>query len=235
MTRALFIPGIAPSALLLEMDTHHTPPATTGSSNRPPEPPAIPKYLTRRSALVMAIGFGVILLIALARFGGATATISAKGVGPLLIGKSTRTQVQNFGLGPETFWFTQKGNPPVHFKGELWQYKCVGQSTLFGVTCRTLYGITNGHLATVVTNNPRFFTAGGTRPGTTFPQARKHDRAKWSGWNVKCPHLTLPSPKGVSFFASVERITGFPEGVVSGFYLSATPSSFPYCSGALAP
>jgi hypothetical protein len=190
----------------------------------------MPKYLTRRSALVMAIGFGVILLIALTRFGGASATISAKGVGPLLIGKSSRTQVQNFGLGPESFWFTQKGNPPVHFKGELWQYKCVGQGTFLGKPCRTLYGITNGHLATVETSSPKFFTDGDTRPGTPLPLARKNERkAKWSGWNVKCPNLTLPSPNGVTFLASVARISGFPEGVVSGFYLSATPSSFAFC------
>ncbi len=199
---------------------------------QPPEPPEIPKYLTRRSAIVMAIGFGALLLIALTRFGGSSATISAKGVGPLEIGKSTRTQMQNFATGPISFWFKQKGNPPVPFKGELWQYECIGQGTIFGIACRTLYGITNGHLATVETNNPQFYTAVGTHIGTPLPQSRTREHAKWSGWNVKCPHLILPAPDGVSFLASVSRDAANREGFVTGFYLSATPSSFSYCAGA---
>jgi hypothetical protein len=178
----------------------------------------------------MAIGFGVLLVIALTRAGGGPATISAKGVGPLLIGKSSRTAMQNFGRGPESFWFTKRGNPPVHFNGQLWQYKCVGQNTTFGATCRTLYGITHGHLATVETNSSQFYTAAGTRIGTKLPQARKNEHAKWSGWQAKCPHLTMPSPKGVTFLVSVSRNAGNPQGFVIGFYLSATPSSFSYCA-----
>lgn len=203
------------------------------SPARPPEPPEMPKYLTRRSAIVMAIGFGVLLLIALSRFGGGSATISAKGVGPLEIGKSSRTAMQNFATGPLTFWFTQKGNPPVHFKGQLWQYKCVGGKTVFGASCRTLYGITNGHLATVETNNPQFFTAGGIHIGTSLVDARAREQAEWSGWKSKCPHLTLTAPKGVSYFVSVAKNAANPKGYVTGFYLSTTPSSFAYCSGQL--
>ena len=178
----------------------------------------------------MTIGFSVLLLIALVRSGAGTATISAKGIGPLEIGKATRTEMQSFALGPTNFWFTQKGNPPVHFKGELWQYECVGQSKIFGRPCRTLYGITNGHLATVETTSPQFFTSAKTHLGTPLPQARKHEHAKWSGWKVRCPHLSLPAPKGVVFLASVSRIAAKPEGFVTGFYLSATPSSFAYCA-----
>jgi len=121
----------------------------------------------------MTIGFSVLLLIALVRSGAGTATISAKGIGPLEIGKATRTEMQSFALGPTNFWFTQKGNPPVHFKGELWQYECVGQSKIFGRPCRTLYGITNGHLATVETTSPQFFTSAKTHLWTPLPQARK--------------------------------------------------------------
>ncbi|MHB8060516.1 MAG: hypothetical protein ACYDHO_06755, partial [Gaiellaceae bacterium] len=116
----------------------------------------MPKYLTRRSAVVMAIGFGVLALIALSRIGGDSATISAKGVGPLEIGKATKKQMQYWAKGPVTFWFKQKGNPPVHFKGELWQYECVGQSETFGKRCHTLYGIVNGRVATVESNSPQF-------------------------------------------------------------------------------
>ena len=193
----------------------------------------MPKYLKRRSTVVMAIGFGVLLLIALSRFGAGSATISAKGVGPLKIGKATRTQMQYFARGRITFWLTQKGNPPVHFKGQLWQYACIGQRTSFGASCRTLYGITNGHVATVETTNPRFFTVARTHVGTTFSQARRQEHGKWSGWNVKCPHLVLAAPKGVVFFASVQRDKAYSKTFVSGFYLSATPSSFAYCSGQL--
>ncbi|MGA9762736.1 MAG: hypothetical protein WBQ14_09955 [Gaiellaceae bacterium] len=192
----------------------------------------MPKSLTRRSAIVMAIGFGVLLIIALTRAGGGTATISARGVGPLVIGKSSRTAVQNFGRGPESFWLSQRGNPPLRFNGQLWQYKCVGQNTTFGVTCRTLYGITHGHLATVETNSSQFYTKAGTRIGTTLPQARKNEQhARWSGWQAACPHLTMPSAKGVTFFVSVSRNAVNPQGFVNGFYLSATPSSFSYCAG----
>jgi len=190
----------------------------------------MPTFLKRRSVVAMAIGFGVLLLIALTRFGGGSATISAKGVGPLQIGKASRAEMQRFATGPVSFWFKQKGNPPVHFKGQLWQYKCFGQATTFGVTCRTLYGITNGHLATVETNSPRFFTAEGIRIGSPLPQARKREHAKWSGWKIRCPHLSLPAPKGVAFLVSISRSAAIPDGFVSGFYLSATPSSFAYCA-----
>jgi len=213
------------------MDTSNQPVSAYESPEQPPEPPEMPKFLTRRSAVAMAIGFGVLLLIALTRFGGSSATISAKGVGPLKIGKSTRTQMQNWATGPISFWLTQKGKPPVHFKGQLWQYECIGKSQIFGKTCRTLYGITNGHLATVESTSPQFYTAAGTRMGTPFSRARTREHAKWSGWKVKCPHLVLPSPKGVTFFASVSRNAANPKGFVTGFYLSATPSSFAYCGG----
>lgn len=214
------------------MDTPRQPVPGHEPVEQPPEPPEMPKYLTRRSAVAMAIGFSVLLVIALTRFGGGSATISAKGVGPLKIGKATRTQMQNFGTGPVTFWFTQRGNPPVHFKGQLWQYKCPGRDTIFEMSCRTLYGITNGHVATIKTNSPQFYTAGETRIGTPLPQVSKRERAKWSGWKVKCPHLSLPAPKGIIFFALVSRNAVYPKGFVNGFYLSATPSSFTYCPAA---
>jgi len=212
------------------MNTPNQPAAVPPPGEQPPEPPEIPKFLTRRSAVVMAIGFGVVLLIALTRFGSGSANISAKGVGPLKIGKATRTQMQDFARGPISFWFKQRGNPPVRFKGELWKYECIGQSTVFGVSCRTLYGITDGHLATVETSSPQYHTAANTRMGTPLPQARERENAKWSGWNTRCPHLTLPSAKGIVFLALVARDAGNPKGFVIGFYLSATPSSFAYCA-----
>ena len=196
----------------------------------PPEPPEMPKFLTRRSALVMAIGFGVLALIALLQVGGTSATIDAKGVGPLVVGKSTLLQVQTYGKGPVSFWFSQRGNPPVHFSGHLWQYECIGQKTVFGLGCRTLYGIVHGHLATIETSSPQFYTASRTRIGTPLSEARTHDDAKWSGWQVKCPHLSFPAPKGTVFLALVIRNAAFPKGFVSDLYLSVTPSSFPYCA-----
>jgi len=195
-----------------------------------PEPPEMPKFLARRSTVVLLIGFGVIALIALTRFSGGAATISAKGVGPLEIGQATRQEMQNWAIGPISFWFTQKGNPPVRFRGQLWQYKCVGQSTVIGATCRTLYGLRNGRLVTVETNAPQFRTAAGTTVGTPLDSTIKNERGKWSGWKVKCPHVTLPSPKGVVFLALISRIADLPKGFVSNFYLSATPSSFSYCA-----
>ena len=195
-----------------------------------PEPPEMPKFLTRRSTVVLLIGFGVILLIALTRFGGGSATISAKGLGPLEIGQATRQEMQDWAMGAISFWFTQKGNPPVRFKGQLWQYECVGQSTIFGATCRTLYGLRNGRLVTVETNAPRFRTAAGTRSGTPLYSTIKNERGKWSGWKVKCPHVTLPSPKDVTFLALISRDAAYPTGFVSNLYLSARPSSFSYCA-----
>jgi hypothetical protein len=210
------------------MDTPRQPPPVPKPAELPPDPPEMPKFLTRRSAIVMTIGFGVLLLIALTRIGGGSATISAKGLGPLEIGKSSRTAMQNFAKGPVSFWFKQRGNPPVRFKGELWQYQCIGGGTIFGASCRTLYGITNGHLATIETNSPQFYTTG-IRIGTPLAQARREKRASWSGWQVKCPHLTLSSPRGVTFLALISKNASDPAGYVSGFYLSATPSSFAYC------
>lgn len=195
-----------------------------------PEPPQMPKYLARRSTIVLLIGFGVILLIALTRFGGSGGTISATGVGPLEIGKSTRTQMQNWATGPISFWFTQKGNPPVRFEGQLWQYACVGESTIFGESCRTLYGLRNGRLMTVESDAPQIHTAARTRSGTSLAVAIKNERGTWSGWNVKCPHVTLPSPKGITFLALISRDAAYPKGFVSNLYLSAKPASFSYCA-----
>jgi len=213
------------------METPNQPVPASGLPHKPPEPPEMPKYLSRRSAVVMAVGFGVLLLIALSRFGGDGATISATGVGPLDIGKSSKKEMQYFVQGPVRFWFTQKGNPPIHFKGELWQYECVGQSEIFGKRCLSRYGIVNGRVATFESNSPQFRTAAKTRIGSSIPAVRKNEHAVWSGWQVKCPHLSLPAPKGTVFFASVSRNEANPKGFVSGFYLSATPSSFAYCSG----
>ena len=213
------------------MESPRQPAQFPAPGEQPPAPPEMPKYLTRRSAVAMAIGFSVLLVIALTRFGGGSATISPKGVGPLEIGKATRTQMQTFARGPINFWFKQRGNPPVPFKGELWQYDCIGQSTIFGLKCRTLYGITNGHVATVETSNPQFYTTAKTHIGTALAEARRREHATWSGWNVKCPHLTLPAPKSITFLASVSRSPSYPGGFVSGFYLSATPSSFAFCAG----
>jgi hypothetical protein len=190
----------------------------------------MPKFLTRRSAVALAIGFGVILLIALTKFGTEGATISAKRIGPLEIGQATRQEVQDWAKGPITFWFTPKGNPPVRFEGQLWQYECIGQSTIYGATCRTLYGLRNGHLATVETNSPQFHTAAGTRPGTSLETVIKSERGKWSGWKTKCPYVTLSSPKGINFLALISRNTAVPKGFVSNLYLSATPSSFSHCA-----
>lgn len=212
------------------METPNQQAPVPGPPQQPPEPPEMPKYLTRRSAVVMAIGFGVLLLIALSRFGGDSATISATGVGSLDIGKSSREQMQYFAQGPVRFWIGQKGHAPIHYKGELWQYECVGQSEVFGKKCRSLYGIVNGHVATFESNSPQFRTVAKTHIGSSIPAARKSEHAVWSGWQVKCPHLSLPAPKGTVFFASVSRNEANPKGFVSGFYLSATPSSFPYCS-----
>jgi hypothetical protein len=211
------------------METPREPLSFPGAGEEPPEPPEMPKFLTRRSAVVMVIGFGVLALLALTRGGSSPANLSAKGVGPLKIGKATRTQMQRFARGPIDFWLNQKGDVPFRFKGQLWQYDCVGGAKVFGLTCRTFYGITNGHVATIETTSPQFFTAAETRMGTPLAQARKREHAQWSGWSTKCPHLILPAPKGVTFFASVARDATLPKGFVSGFYLSATPSSFDYC------
>jgi hypothetical protein len=212
------------------METPNQPAPVPGPPQQPPEPPEMPKYLTRRSAVVMAIGFGVLALIALSRFGGDSATISARSVGPLEIGKASKKQMQYWAKGPVRFWINQRGTPPFHYKGELHRYQCVGQSEIFGKKCRTFYGIVNGRVATFESNSPQFRTAAKTRIGSSIPEARKSEHAVWSGWQVKCPHLSLPAPKGTVFFASVSRNEANPKGYVSGFYLSATPSSFAYCS-----
>ena len=195
-----------------------------------PEPPEMPKFLSRRSAVALTIGFGGIVLIALTRFGGGAATISAKGVGSLEIGQATRQQMQRSVLGPVSFWFTQKGNPPVRFKGQLWRYSCPGQSTIYWAPCRTLFGLRSGRVVTVETNAARYRTAAGTSVGAPLDATITKERGKWSGWKTKCPHVTLPSPKGVTFLALISRNATLPKGFVSNLYLSTTPPSFAYCT-----
>ncbi len=190
----------------------------------------MPKFLARRTTVMLLIGFSVIAVIALTRFAGAGATISARGIGPLEIGKATRTEMQDWALGPVSFWLVPRGNPPVHFNGQLWQYKCIGESTIFGQSCRTLYGIRNGRVMTIETDLPKFGTAAGTRTGVPLDTAIKNEKGTWSGWKVKCPHITLPSPKGITFLALISRDAARPKGFVLGFYLSATPASFSYCA-----
>jgi hypothetical protein len=194
----------------------------------PPQPPQIPKKLTRQTTIAILIGVAVLFIIALTRLGGPTATITAKGIGPLEIGHATRTEMQQWATGPITFWFKNKQSPPVKFKGQLWQYKCIGGGPVPGQTCRTLFGITHGHVATVETSDPRYHTAK-SRVGTSLSSALANEHGKFSGWRVACPHITLPAPKGTTFLILVARSSTDPSGYVSGFYLSATPSSFSYC------
>jgi hypothetical protein len=196
----------------------------------PPERPARPSN-TKPLLFVIAL-FGVLGLLALSRCQGQPATISAKGIGPIEIGKATTKEMQTWATGPVTFWFVNKGDPPppVHFSGRLWQYECVGRSTIFGAPCRTLFGLRNGRVVTVETSNPLFHTKAGTYNGTALPRSRERERAKWSGWKVKCPHLVLRSPKDVVFLASVSKNTANPQGFVTGFYLSVKPGSFAFCA-----
>lgn len=184
---------------------------------------------SRRPLILILVGFGVLLLIVLSRFGGTTATISAKGIGPLELGHSSRREMQRWAMGEVSFWQVNKGNPPVSFRGELWKYDCISARTILGRPCRTLFGLRGGHLATVTTTNPLFFTAAGTHIGTPLEKSLQKEHARWSGWNVKCPHIVLPAPKGVTFLATVARSSATPGGFVSGFYLSEAPASFVFC------
>jgi hypothetical protein len=188
-----------------------------------------PRPSSRRPLILIMIGFGVLLLIALTRFGGASATIGSKGIGPLKLGQATRREMQNWARGEVSFWQVDRGNPPVRFAGELWKYDCINTSTIFGQSCRTLFGLRGGHLATVMTTNPLFFTAAGTHIGMPLVRSLQHERGRWSGWDVKCPHVVLPAPKGVTFLATVAKNSANPGGFITGFYLSKAPGSFAFC------
>lgn len=194
-----------------------------GYPQRPPRPSS------KRPVILILVGFSVLLLIALTRFGGVPATISAKGIGPLRLGQATRQEMQNWARGEVSFWQADRGNPPVRFVGELWEYDCIGASTSFGRPCRTLFGLKGGHLATVTTTNPLFFTAAGTHIGMPLGKSLRREHGRWSGWSVKCPHIVLPAPKGVIFLATIARSSTIPGGFVSGFYLSKAPASFASC------
>jgi hypothetical protein len=207
------------------MDDRSTPAPTT-----PATLPEAPKSAGKRTSIVLLIGFAGLALIAVTRFGGANATISAKGIGPLVIGEATVPEMQRWAIGPVSFWFRNRGNPPVRFEGELWEYDCLGASTTFGAPCRTLFGFRNGLLASLETNNPRYFSDRGTRIGTPFEQALRREHGTWSGWSVACPHISLPAAKGVTYLATVSRSAGNPKGFITSFYLSKVPSSFRFCA-----
>jgi hypothetical protein len=193
-----------------------------------PELPVRRKSCVRRIVFLLLIGFGVILSISLIPLGNSV-EINAKGIGPLDIGRATKHEMQKWATGSSSSWLTQKGNPPVHFKGQLWQYRCSGQSTVSGATCRTLFGLRNGRVVTVETNSPQVRTAVGTRAGRSLASTI-NEQGTWSGWGAKCPRVILPSPKGVTFLALVSRDAAHPKGFVSNLYLSVTPSSFSYCA-----
>ena len=186
-----------------------------------------------RNRRIAAIFLGVVALLFVIGFfshrvGGGG--ISSTKFGPLEIGKATAADTRlRFGLSPG-FWKENGGSAPIRFRGELWRYGC-GSIDLptFGVPCRTLFGFRNGRLQSVSTVNPQFSTHAGTRIGSTVAQAVKRDHGRWSGWNVSCPIVTFPSPKGVVFAALVFRNAANPDGVVSGFYLSTAPGSFNPC------
>jgi hypothetical protein len=101
--------------------------------------------------------------------------------------------------------------------------------SIFGATCRTLFGFQKGRLQSVLTNNPELSTHAGTRIGTTVAQAVERDHGKWTGWKATCPGVTFPSPKGIVFMARVFRNAANPGGLVAGFYLSTVPGSFGPC------
>lgn len=207
-------------------------------SNRPADAPERaagypaqrPRPSSNRALILITLGVsGVLLLIALTRFGGTPATISGKGIGPLKLGQATRQEMQNWARGEVSFWQVNRGNPPVHFTGELWKYDCVTMGTIPGRSCRTLFGLRGGHLATVATTNPLFFTRAGTHIGTPLAESLQKERGRWSGWNVKCPHVALTARRGVIFLATVAKSSTAPKGYISGFYLSEKPASFAFC------
>jgi hypothetical protein len=136
--------------------------------------------------------------------------------------------MQHWATGEVSFWLVDRHNPPVRFRGQLWQYKCIGPG-LPDQPCRSLFGINHGHVATVLTTDPRYHTKE-TNLGVSLASALANEKGStFSGWKEKCPHITLKAPKGTTFLALVTRTKAHPGGYVSGFYLSATPSSFPYC------
>jgi hypothetical protein len=198
--------------------------------DRYPDPPEKQKFATKPALIAVTVGFGVLVLIALFRGVGPGGALSAKGIGPLTLGKATIPEMQVWALGPINFWFRNADNPPVVFKGKLWEYDCVNESTTFGAPCRSLFGFRDELLVTVETNNPSYYTVDGTHIGTPLEQSLKQEHGTWSGWSVACPHLSLPAPKGVTFLATVARNAGNPKGFVTGFYLSKATSSFRFCA-----
>ena len=174
---------------------------------------------------------GIVLVVALSRFHGTVATISPAGIGPLRVGTSTIRQMQDWAVGPIDFWLVDKGNPPVRFSGNLWQYQCVNRATIFDEPCRTLFGFRKGILVTVRTSNPLFTTKKGTRIGAALSDALARDHGTWSGWKVSCPRIELAAPRGITFLAYISRNAVSPKGYVAGFYLSKSPSSFAPCGG----
>ncbi len=176
---------------------------------------------------------GVLAVLAVTRGGGEPARISSEGIGPLEIGQATMREMQNWAVGPVTFWFPGDNIPPqpVHFEGKLWQYECLNTDVILDVPCRTLFGLRGDRVVTVLTSNPLYSTPSGTRIGSPLAEARKNEKGgEWSGWNVDCPHIEMRSPRGVKFLARVSRDADIPQGFVNGFYVSVEPRSFGLCS-----
>lgn len=193
---------------------------------------ARPKRPSRRPLFFVLALLGVLGIVALTRYSGDPATIDATGIGPIEVGESSRKAMQNWAVGPVTFWFVGDTDPPppVRFRDELWQYECVDREIVFGVRCRTLFGLDDGIVVTVMTSNTLFSTPAGTRIGRTpLAEAIENERGKWSGWSVECPRIELPARAGVTFLARVSRNAERPDGFVSGFYLSVKPASFAFC------
>ncbi len=195
--------------------------------------PARDKAERTRSQRTAAIFLGLVAVLFVIGFfshrvGGGG--IGSTKIGPLVIGKATDAEARlHFGLSLDV-WKKSGGPAPIRFRGELWRYGCGTDAfPVFGVPCRTLFGFEGGRLQSVLTVNPQFSTHEGTRIGATVAQAVERNHGKWSGWNVSCPLVTFPSPKGIVFAARAFRNAANPGGVVAGFYLSTVPGSFGPC------
>ena len=186
---------------------------------------------TRSRSQVVVLFLDVLAVLAFSAgagsAGGRNMAVTGSSVGPLQIGLGSPAELRAWNGSPVKIWQPGKGNPPVLFNGELWEYRCPGKSAVDGFPCRTYFGFNGGWLTSFTSNDPNFHTVKGTKVGTPLSQVVKSEKGKWSGWGWQCPGVTLRAPKGTLFVAHIWKKVS--KALVSSLYLSSNAESFSSC------
>jgi len=148
-------------------------------------------------------------------------TLRARYVGPLEIGVATMSKVRSLeGTPSRVFVASASGAPlggsPVNFSGSLWQYDC-------GFGCYSLYGFTGQVLKAFGSTDPALVAFGRVRVGSSLSVAESVPGAAFSGFEVQCPGVDYPAPKGYQFIALVSS------SKVHYWYQAAPDADFSAC------